>query len=130
MDGLQVLAFAVFGVAGLVMLLITQTRRRVAWPGWLVPLAAFVSLAGWTLAALAIEGPANLLPVYTASHWGLQAWCDRLVCASIAFFLMQNRARSAGMKSETWVILVIFTGGLALLAMLARMLYLERRQTG
>jgi hypothetical protein len=45
------------------------------------------------------------------------------------FFLLQNRARAIGMKSEVWVLAVIFTGGIGLLLMLARTVYLERRKT-
>jgi len=47
---------------------------------------------------------------------------------AVAFFLLQDRARAAGMKSEVWVVLVIFTGSLGLLMMLARTLYRERWQ--
>jgi hypothetical protein len=32
------------------------------------------------------------------------------------------------MKSEVWVLVVIFTGGIGLLLMLARTVYLERRK--
>jgi hypothetical protein len=44
-----------------------------------------------------------------------------------AFYLLQNRARAAGMKSEVWVIVVIATGSIGLLLMLARTLQLERQ---
>jgi hypothetical protein len=44
-----------------------------------------------------------------------------------AFFLLQNRARAVGMKSEVWVIIVIFTGSIGLLLMLAQTIYLERK---
>jgi hypothetical protein len=60
--------------------------------------------------------------------WGIQIWYDRLASVTAAFFLLQNRARAAGMKSEVWVLVVIFTGSLGLLTMLARTLKLERQQ--
>ena len=49
---------------------------------------------------------------------------------TIAFFLLQNRARAVGMKSEVWVIVVIFTGSIGLLLMLAQTVFLERKGPG
>jgi hypothetical protein len=59
----------------------------------------------------------------------LQVWLDRLMCAAAAFFLLKNRPWAIGMKSEVWVLAVIFTGGIGQLLMLARTIYLERRQS-
>jgi hypothetical protein len=130
MHAFHLAALAGLALAAVLMLLITQTRQPVAWPGWFLPMFVFLALASWTVVAITEAGLDALWPVYTASPWGLQAWYDRLAAVTIAFFFLQNRARAAGMKSETWVVLVIFTGSLALLAMLARMLYLERQQPG
>ena len=63
-----------------------------------------------------------------ASPWGVQIWLDRLASTTAAFFLLQNRARAIGMKSEVWVLVVVFTGSIGLLAMLARTVHLERRK--
>lgn len=60
----------------------------------------------------------------------MQIWYDRLLSVTVAFFLLQNRARAVGMKSEVWVLLVIFTGSIGLLSMLAQTLYYERKQRG
>jgi hypothetical protein len=124
---MELLALAALAVAVVAMLLITQTKQRVTWPGWLVPVAAFVPLAAWTTYAILNEGLSAFWPIYTNSLWGVQLWCDRVVTVTVAFYLLQNRARAAGMKSEVWVLLVIFTGSLGLLPMLAQMLYLERK---
>lgn len=124
----EFIAIAGLAVAAGVMLLITQTKHRVTWPGWVVPALAAIPLAAWTLYAFVAEGHAAFWPVPSSSVWGLQIWYDRLMSVTAAFFLLQNRARAAGMKSEVWVILVIFTGSLGLLVMLARTLQLERRQ--
>jgi hypothetical protein len=69
-------------------------------------------------------GPLRLL---AAAHRGLQVWFDRLIGVTAAFYLLQNRARAAGMKSEVCVLVVIATGSIGLLLMLARTLHLERR---
>jgi hypothetical protein len=116
----------VFTAAALVMLLVTQTRERVEWPAWLVPMAFGVVITGLTGYAWYTEGPDGLWQMIGGSAWGLQFLSDRLMSTAAAFFLLQNRARAAGMKSETWVLVVIFTGSIGLLFMLARTVYLER----
>jgi hypothetical protein len=121
------IALAGFAVAAGVMLLVTQTKARVSWPGWLVPAAVAAILAAGAGLTVADAGLFGFGPLLTASPWGLQLWVDRLACLAAAFFLLQNRARAAGMKSEVWVLVVIATGGVGLLAMLARTVQLERR---
>ena len=109
------------------MLLVTQTKERVAWPAWLVPVAVAVPAAAWTGFAVIEDGLPGFRSVFADSRWGLQVWLDRLMSVTAAFFLLQNRARAAGMKSEVWVLAVICTGGIGLLLMLSRTVYLERR---
>lgn len=122
----EMTALAGFAVAALAMLLVAQTKERVAWPAWLVPAVAAVAFAGWTGLVAAQEGLAGFQAAVTGSPWGLQVWLDRLMCAAAAFYLLQNRARAAGMKSEVWVLVVIATGAVGLLLMLARTAYRER----
>ena len=126
MSHIELIALAGFAVAAVAMLLVTQTKARVSWPGWIVPAAVAAFAVGLAGAALAADGVAGFWPVVTGSQWGLQVWLDRLMCGAAGFFLLQNRARAIGMKSEVWVLAVIFTGGIGLLAMLARTVYLER----
>lgn len=128
MPSAELIALTGFATAVLAMLLVTQTRERVAWPGWLVPLAVALPLA--TSAGMAIdrEGLSGFWSLVTGSAWGLHLWLDRLMLMAAAFFLLQNRARNAGMKSEVWVLAIIVTGGVGLLLMLACTVYLERQQ--
>ena len=123
----QLLAFVGLAVAAIVMLLITQTKGRIAWPGWTVPVVFVVPFVGWTVLAILVEGPDALWPMLTGSMWGLHVWYDRLLSVTAAFFLLQNRARAAGMKSEVWVLMVVFTGSIGLLLMLARTLFREQK---
>lgn len=123
----ELIGLAGFAVAAIAMLLVTQTKQRVSWPAWLVPAAVVVPFAAWTGVAVVEEGLFGFWPMLMGSHWGLQVWFDRLMSVTAAFFLLQNRARAAGMKSEVWVLAVIFTGSIGLLLMLARTVYLERK---
>ncbi len=127
MSNSELVALVGFAAAAVAMLLITQTKERVAAPAWLVPVVVVVPFAVWTGLAIAEEGLFGFLPMFKESHWGLQVWFDRLMSVTAAFFLLQNRARAAGMKSEVWVIVVIFTGSIGLLLMLARTVYRERK---
>ena len=124
----EVFALAGFAVAAIAMLLVTQTTARVAWPAWAVPVLVVVPVAAWTGMAILREGLFGFWPLLSASPWALQVWLDRLMSLTTGFFLLQNRARAIGMKSEVWVLVVIFTGGIGLLLMLARTVYLERRK--
>jgi hypothetical protein len=121
------IALAGFAVAVAAMLLVTQTKERVSWPAWLVPAAVLVPFAAWTVLAIIKEGLFGFWPVLMGSYWGVQVWFDRLLSVTAAFFLLQNRARAVGMKSEVWVIVVIFTGSIGLLLMLAQTVHLERK---
>ncbi len=127
MSPAELIALAGFAVAAVTMLLVTQTKERVAWSGWLVPAVVVAPLAAWTGLAIAEAGPFGFWPLLTGSSWGLQVWFDRLIGVTAAFYLLQNRARAAGMKSEVWVLVVIATGSIGLLLMLARTLHLERQ---
>lgn len=130
MPEFHLIAFLGLGIAVFVMLLVTQTKAAVAWPAWLLPLAFVVPFVVWTAFAIAKEGPTAFWPAYTGSLWGVQIWYDRLMSVTAAFFLLQNRARAAGMKSEVWVLVVIFTGSIGLMLMLSRTLYFERKLRG
>lgn len=120
MSPFEWMALAGFAVAAVTMLVVTQTRERVAWPAWLVPAVVAIPFAAWTGLAIVTEGVAGFWSLVTVSYWGLQLWFDRLMSVTAAFYLLQNRARAAGMTSEAWVLAVIFTGSLGLLLMLAR----------
>ena len=121
-------AFAGFAAAVVAMLLVTQTKARVSWPAWLVPAAVLLPFTAFTVLAIIMEGVDGFWPVLMGSYWGVQIWFDRLLSVTAAFFLLQNRARAVGMKSEVWVIIVIFTGSIGLLVMLAQTVYLERKR--
>ncbi len=127
MSHTELIALAGFVVAAVAMLLVTQTKERISAPAWLIPAVVVVPFTVWTGLAIVEEGPLGFLPPLMGSHWGLQVWFDRLMSVTAAFFLLQNRARAAGMKSEVWVLAVIFTGSIGLFLMLTRTVYLERK---
>jgi len=127
MSHIEVAALSGYAVAAMAMLLVTQTKQRVSWAGWLVPTFALMPLIAFTAYAFIQEGPSHFWPLLSHSTWGLLIWFNLLMAVTAAFFLLQNRARAAGMKSEVWVLVVIATGSMGIFLMLARTVYLERK---
>jgi hypothetical protein len=64
-----------------------------------------------------------------ATTWaGSQGWFDLLFAQPDRFTLMLPRARAVGMRPFPWADAVVTTACVALLPMLARLLWLEARQ--
>jgi hypothetical protein len=59
--------------------------------------------------------------------WGVQIWLDLLQAALVGFVLLVPRARAQGMRPVPWLLGVAATGSIGLMAMVARVLYLEAR---
>lgn len=72
------------------------------------------------------EGVIGFYTNHTRNMTGLQVWWDLIMCALIALFLIAPRARAAGMNVLPWALLVGATASIGLLAMCARLFWLER----
>ena len=94
---------------------------------WLLPAGLGVAFTGVTLYVVFTEGLIQFWDNHVANWAGNQVWFDLLLAVSIAFFLIAPRARAVGMKLLPWGIAVFATASVALLPMLARLLWLERR---
>lgn len=95
-------------------------------PGlWRYPAALSAVFTLWTFWCLT-DG---LLPVWqnhSQNLWGNQVWFDLLFAVAMIWVLLLPRARALGMNIPFWF-LMLFTASIGLLAMFARMLYLEER---
>ncbi len=96
---------------------------------WLVPAVASGLFAVGSVVAVVREGPTGFWPVHTVNAWGNQVWFDLLLAVLVAWFLLQPRMRAQGMAPLPWLALVFATGSIGLLAVLARLMYVEGRQT-
>lgn len=103
---------------------VLRPATRVAW--WL-PALASVAFLGFSIHAVATEGPLGFWTEHVRNAWGNQVWFDLLLSASVGWTALLPRARSAGMRPWVWAVALPLTGSVALLAMLARVLYLEGR---
>lgn len=116
----------VFFAAYVIRLSWGAAAQRLA--SWLVPAAVGIAFALWTVAAAFSEGPLGFWPEHTRNLWGNQIWFDLLFAAATALTFMVPRARSAGMRTVPWTLFVLATGSIGLLAMCARIAYLEGNQ--
>ena len=91
-------------------------------------LAAILSagFAGFTAITIATEGVLPVILNHTSNLWGVQVWWDLLFSLGIAYVLILPRARAQGMNLPLWTALILATASIALLAMCARLFWLER----
>jgi uncharacterized membrane protein len=94
---------------------------------WIVPAVLSGAFLGFSLLAVWYEGPIGFWRVHSVSLWGNQVWFDLLLAVAIAWTLILPRARAAGMRPAPWVLLVVASGCIGLLAMPARLWSLEQR---
>jgi hypothetical protein len=83
----------------------------------------FAAYSGVTIWA---EGLMPVLVNHTSNLWGVQVWWDLLFSLTIALFLIAPRARAQGMNLPLWTALILATASIGLLAMCARLFWLER----
>lgn len=126
MEITNLMPLVVGGAVMAVLVYATVTNGRGARYAWLVPASLSAAFLAWTVWAIVREGPTGFWTEHTRNLWGNQIWFDLLFAVSIGWWLMVPRARNAGMKVWVWLLCVIATGSIGFLAMLSRLLYLER----
>ena len=82
--------------------------------------------AAYTAVTIWSEGLMPVLVNHTSNLWGVQVWWDLLISLTIALFLIAPRARAAGMNVPLWTLAILATASIGLLAMCARLFWLER----
>lgn len=111
--------------AGPVLVRILTARSAIGSPELAAVLfAAFAAFSAFTIAQ---EGVMAVVVNHTMNFWGTQVWYDLLIAVSLALFFIVPRSRSAGMNPLPWVLFVAATASIGLLAMVARLWWLERR---
>ncbi|MEM6584352.1 MAG: hypothetical protein AAF692_01220 [Pseudomonadota bacterium] len=125
MDTLQILFLVIYGagmVFGAYMLATKPTIGNSTLAGTLC--AVFLT---FTTIQLLNEGPLMFLTNHSANLTGIQVWWDLITAVVIAFFFIAPRARAVGMNVVPWAILAGLTASIGLLAMCARLFWLENR---
>jgi hypothetical protein len=124
MTSLQIIwiAAALGGLVALLIILITKRESGNA-------AAAAMLAAGFgafTAVQIGQEGVIGFYTNHTQDLTGLQVWWDLIMCAVIALFFIAPRARKQGMNVPLWALFVGTTASIGLLAMCARLFWLER----
>ncbi|WP_435417201.1 hypothetical protein WAB17_09945 [Parerythrobacter aurantius] len=120
----HVILFLAGAIAVLFALVFLGIRKEKG--GHAAATAAFgAGFAGLTAVTIWSEGPLGFLPNHTANLWGVQVWYDLLFAVCIALSFIVPRARAAGMNLLPWILFVGLTASIGLLAMAARLYWLE-----
>lgn len=119
-------SFPILALAGLAVFVVCAIGAgRGAIRVWWVPAlvcAAFFAYSLWPVLTL---GPLGFWPEHVSDPWSVQIWFDLLCAFGVGWALLAPRARAAGMTPWPWLALILATGSIGLLAMLARVLYRE-----
>ncbi|MBX7513036.1 hypothetical protein K3179_00600 [Qipengyuania sp. GH38] len=89
--------------------------------------ALAAGFGAFTAVTIANEGVLLVWTNHTQNLWGVQVWWDLLCAVVLAVFLIAPRARTAGMRMIPWILFVAATASIGLLAMVARLFWLEAR---
>ncbi len=89
--------------------------------------ALAAGFAAFTAVTIAAEGLSPVIANHTSNLWGVQVWWDLLFALGVATFLILPRARAAGMNVPLWTALILATASIGLLAMAARLFWLEQQ---
>lgn len=112
----------VFAVAAILAMAARPGRPGSA----LVAASLAAGFAAFTAVTIAAEGIWPVIANHTTNLWGVQVWWDLLFSLSVAFFFVLPRARAQGMNLTLWTLFVVSTASIGLLAMVARLFWLER----
>ena len=124
-------ALAALGFVAFAVTLAAMPTRGEATPhprAWMFPATLCIAFSAWTAYALVNEGIISIWQAISGSLWSNQIFIDLLLAAGLAIAFLVPEARRLGMKPLPWVLATAATGCIALLAMLARVLFLRARK--
>lgn len=113
---------AAVAVTGYVLIALRGPARPARW--WVAALLA-AAFAGWSTYAVLDGGPLGFWAEHHGNPWRTQIWMDLLLAVGVAWYLLQPRLRALGVNPLPWLALVVATGSIGLLAVLARLLHGE-----
>ncbi len=123
MDYLQILFFVIIGVAAIAAVYILTARPSKGSP--LVAAVLCGLFAGYTAVQIGQEGVVEFFTNHSQDLTGIQVWWDLVMCVIIAFFFILPRAKKQNMNILPWALFVMSTASIGLLAMCARLFWLE-----
>lgn len=97
---------------------------------WLIPTVLGVAFLLFSLFQVSQDGLVQFWLNHTTDLTGNQVWFDLIMAVTVGFYLLAPRARAVGMRLLPWGIAVFVTACIALLPMLARVIWLENARAG
>lgn len=94
-------------------------------PQWRAPLFLAAGFGAWTVYAIVADGPFGFIPEHVGNAWETQIWMDILILGGVGWFLLQPRLKAVGIRPLLWLPLVLATGSIGMLVLLARLLRAE-----
>ncbi|MEM6475797.1 MAG: hypothetical protein AAF687_06490 [Pseudomonadota bacterium] len=90
-------------------------------------LAAMLSagFAAFTAVQIYTDGVVMFWTNHTLNLTGIQVWWDLVICVVVGLYFLAPRARAVGMNIVPWGLFVACTASIGLLAMVARLFWLE-----
>ena len=114
------------GVVAVIAAVVAIAMARDSVGSAVIAAALSAGFAGLTAVTIWSEGLWLVIENHTLNLWGIQVWYDLLLAIGVALFFVLPRARAAGMNVLPWTLLVVLTASIGLLAMVARLFWLER----
>lgn len=119
------IALALGGLVFAVAAILAMAARPGARGSAFLAASLAAGFAAFTSVTIAAEGIGPVIANHTSNLWGVQVWWDLLFSLSVAYFFVLPRARAQGMNLSLWTALVLATASIGLLAMVARLFWLE-----
>lgn len=126
MNMVKVLPWVAGGLFVAVAFLLMRSSKERGAHAWFFPAVLALLFFAWSIASIVLEGPFGFWPEHTRNMWGNQIWFDLLLGIGIAWTFILPLAKEQGMKLPFWLLLILCTGSIGLLTMVARLLYLRR----
>jgi hypothetical protein len=112
--------FVLFGVA------VAAKDDRQMKQIWLFPMVLSLLFLLFSIHTIMTEGLFGFWAEHTTRNlWGNQIWLDLLLALGIGWCLVVPQIKAIGMPPRPWFVLIVFTGSIGFLAMMARLLYLR-----
>lgn len=118
--------FAIAGLAGGLIALVYILAAKPVTGNPIVPAMLSAGFFAYTAVQIWHDGIVMFWTNHTANLTGIQVWWDLVISVMVALFFVAPRARKAGMSVPLWAIFVGSTASIGLLAMIARLFWLER----
>ncbi len=96
---------------------------------WLFPATLSLLFLLFSVKTIASEGLLGFVE-QTRNLWGNQIWFDLLFGLGIGWYLVVPQAKALNMRLSIWLALIVCTGSIGFLAMIARLLYLQEQRSG